>query len=97
LRRSRGKKVLENSIFGPRDAITVTDRYGAYNYFDESMRQLCWSHLARDFERFAHSHHKEVRVLGEYLKKIVMPPKKWTSVRETILWYKHRIKVRFIK
>ena len=70
LESSRGKKVLENSIFSPGDSIIVSDRYGAYNYFDESNRQLCWSHLARDFERFAHSEHKEVRVMGEYLKKM---------------------------
>jgi transposase len=29
---SRGKKILENSIFGSDDHIIVTDRYAAYNY-----------------------------------------------------------------
>lgn len=29
---SRGKKILENSVFGKKDNIIVTDRYAAYNY-----------------------------------------------------------------
>ncbi len=67
---SRGMKVLENSVFGKSDNIIVTDRYAAYNYFDEENRQICWSHLARDFERFTHSAHNEVKPVGEYLRHI---------------------------
>ena len=43
LEKSRGTKVLENSIFGPQGSVVVTDRYAAYNYFDAGIRQLCWS------------------------------------------------------
>lgn len=67
---SRGKKVLEGSVFGENDAIRVTDRYVVYNYFNPEMRQVCWSHLARDFERFAHSFHPGIREIGEYLRYI---------------------------
>lgn len=67
---SRGKKVLENSVFGEDDHIIITDRYAAYNYFNKDNRQVCWSHLARDFERFANSSYKEVKELGEYLSDI---------------------------
>ena len=42
LEQTRGKKVLENSVFGPKNSVIVTDRYAAYNYFDEANRQLCW-------------------------------------------------------
>ena len=70
LESSRGKKVLANSVFGPDDQIIVTDRYAAYNYFNRENRQACWSHLSRDFERFAHSSYAEVRYLGEYLSGI---------------------------
>ena len=70
LEKTRGKKVLENSVFGPKDSVIVTDRYAAYNYFDEANRQLCWSHLARDFERFAHSRHQEVKPIGAYLTQV---------------------------
>lgn len=72
LTNSRGKKVLESSVFGNSDSIIVTDRYAAYNYFAEENRQICWSHLARDFERFAHSSNLDVKTLGCYLRQIAL-------------------------
>jgi len=71
LESSRGKKVLENSVFGSNDHIIVTDRYAAYNYFAEENRQICLAHLARDFERFANSSHAEVKPIGEYLRRVI--------------------------
>jgi transposase len=68
LKDSRGKKVLENSIFGSNDQLVISDRYAAYNYFEN--RQVCWAHLARDFERLAHSFHPEVKVIGYYLRNV---------------------------
>lgn len=66
---SRGMKVLKESVFGPNDyGVVITDRYGAYNYFNEDSRQVCWAHLARDFERFANSSNLEVKSIGEYLR-----------------------------
>ncbi|WP_341790541.1 IS66 family transposase [Rickettsia endosymbiont of Polydrusus tereticollis] len=70
LTNSRGKKVLETSSFSSSDNIYVTDRYAAYNYFAKENRQICWAHLARDFERFAHSQHIEVKKLGCYLRQV---------------------------
>ena len=70
LESSRGKKVLSNSVFGPDDQIIITDRYAAYNYFNRDNRQVCWSHLLRDFERFAHSTYADVKYLGEHLSYI---------------------------
>lgn len=67
---SRGKKVLEASSLGPNDNIIVTDRYAAYNYFAEENRQICWAHLARDFERLANSCHQEVQMSGLRLKQL---------------------------
>ena len=31
--------------------ILTTDRWAGYNWFDIGLRQLCWSHLTRDFAR----------------------------------------------
>ena len=70
LTESRGKKVLQNSVFGPEDNIVISDRYAAYNYFAEENRQICWAHLRRDFARFAHSENKEVQRFGLYLCQI---------------------------
>ncbi len=49
--RSRGKGVAQQMLkcfVG----VLVTDRYGAYAWYDSLMRQLCWSHLLRDFQGF---------------------------------------------
>ena len=51
---SRGKKVLEN-LLPCYEGQVISDRYGAYRYFDPGNRQICWSHLKRDFQRFVHS------------------------------------------
>lgn len=67
---SRGKKVLQNSVFGQDGHIVISDRYCVYNYFDAENRQVCWSHLAREFERFAHSSYVEVKYLGKSLRDI---------------------------
>ncbi|WP_320109848.1 IS66 family transposase [Wolbachia endosymbiont (group A) of Icerya purchasi] len=45
----RGKKVLKG-LLPEYDGIVVSDRYDAYNYFNRESRQICWAHLARDWE-----------------------------------------------
>lgn len=62
--------MLENSVFGSSGNIIVTDRYAAYNYFNEENRQIFWSHLARDFERLANSFHLDIKPMGYYLKNV---------------------------
>lgn len=66
---SRGKQVLEN-VLGRYEGKVISDRYGAYNYFKPEKRQICWSHLARDFERFAHSLDKPLSVKGARMVEI---------------------------
>ena len=44
--------------------------YGAYRYFDEEQRQICWSHLERDFQRFAHSRRPLLACQGNLLMGI---------------------------
>ncbi|MCT4697302.1 IS66 family transposase [Candidatus Cardinium sp. TP] len=67
---SRSRKVLESSGLNPTRHLVISDIYPVYNYFPPTHRQLCWSHLARDFERYAHSWHSDVKRLGVYLKEI---------------------------
>ncbi|MFI0348407.1 MAG: transposase [Candidatus Rhabdochlamydia sp.] len=52
LGQSRGAKVLQETL-PEYHAKVVTDRYSSYSYFLDKQRQVCWSHLMRDFERFA--------------------------------------------
>ena len=49
-RHEREAKALLGNDF---DGIACSDRWWAYNYLDPERRQLCWSHLVRDFT--AHS------------------------------------------
>jgi transposase len=57
-------------VLGNYEGYVISDRYGAYNYSDENKRQICWSHLQRDFERFAHSLHPELLKKGNRLVEI---------------------------
>lgn len=45
--KSRSTEEAER-LLGDFAGILVTDRYGAYNFF-EGIRQICWAHLLRDF------------------------------------------------
>ena len=50
VRLSRGGRVARELLGEGFSGILVTDRYSAYNWYPVRWRQLCWSHLLRDFE-----------------------------------------------
>lgn len=50
VRLSRGGAVARELLGEKFGGILVTDRYSAYNWYPVRWRQLCWSHLLRDFE-----------------------------------------------
>jgi transposase len=50
IRLSRGGEVARELLGEGFSGILVTDRYSAYNWYPVRWRQLCWSHLLRDFE-----------------------------------------------
>src|SRR5687768_3001101 len=50
VRLSRGGRVARELLGEPFSGILVTDRYSGYNGYPVRWRQLCWSHLLRDFE-----------------------------------------------
>lgn len=50
VRLSRGSAVARELLGDKFSGILVTDRYSAYNWYRVQWRQLCWSHLLRDFE-----------------------------------------------
>lgn len=49
LDKSRGKKAAKKLLGENYSGILTTDRYCAYNIVDALQRQLCWSHITRDF------------------------------------------------
>ena len=56
------KKMLGTDFKG----ILNSDRWSAYNWLDNQYRQLCWSHLKRDFQAFV-ERSEDSQTLGEAL------------------------------
>ena len=42
-----------DALIGPYGGIVVSDRWNGYSHLDPDQRQVCWSHLQRDFRRHA--------------------------------------------
>jgi len=42
-----------NALIGPYPGIVISDRWNGYSHLDPNQRQVCWSHLQRDFRRHA--------------------------------------------
>jgi len=40
-----------NELIGPFSGILVSDRWNGYEHLDPTRRQVCWSHIQRDFRR----------------------------------------------
>ena len=49
---SRGSEVAKALLGEDFVGFLTTDRWSAYNWYDPDPRQLCWSHLTRDFQGF---------------------------------------------
>jgi transposase len=49
---SRGSEVAKALLGEDFIGFLITDRWCAYNWYDLGLRQLCWSHLTRDFQSF---------------------------------------------
>jgi transposase len=52
IRCSRGGQVAREMLGETFNGILNSDRWSAYNWLPVSLRQLCWSHLLRDFQAF---------------------------------------------
>jgi transposase len=49
---SRGSQVIKALLGEDFLGWLITDRWSAYDGYDPGLRQLCWSHLTRDFQGF---------------------------------------------
>lgn len=54
-----------NELLGDYDGIVVSDRWPGYNHLDPERRQVCWSHLQRDFRRHSEGL-AEQKTFGEH-------------------------------
>ena len=66
IRASRGADDAEQLLGQCVNRLLVTDRWGAYSWVSSKRRQLCWSHLKRDFKSFL-DYGDAARRLGEQL------------------------------
>lgn len=92
---SRGKKELASTI-GNYGGYVVSDRYGVYNYFKEEQRQICWSHLLRDYQRLAQSLNPKLSEQGRRLvavgKEVFFINKALKNKQIDLLFFLRRIK-----
>ena len=52
VRTSRGAQAAKDLLGESFGGILITDRWASYNWVERTRRQLCWSHLKRDFKSF---------------------------------------------
>ena len=53
IRPSSGSIVAKELLGEDFSGTLITDRWSAYSWVSELLRQLCWSHLLRDFEKIS--------------------------------------------
>jgi transposase len=66
VRASRGAKVAKELLGECFGGLLTTDRYASYGWVEATRRQLCWSHLKRDFKSFL-EYGFEAKWIGERL------------------------------
>lgn len=81
IRPSRGGKVVKEMIGEAFKGILSSDRWSAYNWLPVAFRQLCWSHLQRDFEAFAERGGGSQRIGNAILARSDLMFKWWHQVR----------------
>jgi len=82
---SRGAQVAQE-ILGEHFAGTiVTDRWSAYSWIDANRRQLCWSHLLRDFQGFVDRGGRGGEIGAALLQQADLMFQWWHRVRDGTL------------
>jgi transposase len=70
LHQSRGQNAAKALLGETPAGIVVSDRFGGYNHLAPERRQVCWAHLARDFQAVSDRQLPADRRLGRQLLKI---------------------------
>ncbi len=79
--RTRSSTVAKQMLRGF-TGILVTDRYSGYLFYETLLRQLCWSHLLRDFQAFAERKGRSGEIGEELLQLGRQMFKWWHKVRD---------------
>ena len=82
IRRSRGGKVAKEMLGETFKGILNSDRWSGYNWVPVSFRQLCWSHLLRDFQAFVERGGESQRIGEAILAQSDLMFEWWYQVRD---------------
>ncbi len=83
--KSRGGQVAKHVLGKHFTGFLISDRWAAYNWYDSGLRQLCWSHLTRDFQSFIERGGVGGRIGSELMAERHRMFKWWHRVRNGTL------------
>jgi len=83
--KSRGEDVAKEMLGKGFTGVLGSDRWSAYNFLDVFRRQLCWSHLLRDFQGFVDRGGKGGEIGGALLRQADLMFTWWHRVRDGTL------------
>jgi transposase len=92
---SRSSEVAKALLGEDFAGFLTTDRWSAYNWYDTALRQLCWSHLTRDFQGFVDRGGEGAPIGQALLRERNRMFKWWHRVREGTLAraeFEHRMR-----
>ena len=82
IRCSRGGQVAREMLGETFSGILNSDRWSAYNWLPVSLRQLCWSHLLRDFQAFVERGGESQRIGAAILAQSDQMFQWWHRIRD---------------
>lgn len=69
-------------LLGEQAGVLVTDRHGAYGWWQCNRRQFCWAHLIRDFKAIAERGYASERIANAILDEAARMFTWWHRVRD---------------
>ena len=82
---SRGSKIAKEMLGEHFAGFLVTDRWSAYTWVDPARRQLCWSHLIRDYQGFVDRGGRGGEIGADLLAQVDKMFTWWHRVRDGTL------------
>lgn len=79
---SRGAKVARSMLGANFAGLLGSDRWSGYAWVDAARRQLCWSHLIRDFTAWKELGHEAGAIGTKLLKQVVPICSLWKAARD---------------
>lgn len=78
---SRGSQVAKQLLGDTGTSIVHSDRWSAYNWIPNHLRQLCWAHLKRDFQAFAEREGPSAPIGDQLLAQVKQTFDAWYAFR----------------